>query len=256
MMQKPAQAALLVGSPKGSRSTSNSLGSFLAEKLHEKGVSSKTLYINKSLGSTETRLSLLRLVDESDLIILAFPLYVDSFHSQMIKTLELIAGHEKGKRDLDKKSVVTIVNSGFPEVRHNNIALAVCRLFAKQVGFSWAGGLATGGGGIVSGMSLNKVGGRVRNQVKALEIAAEALAKGEPVPDKAVVLMGKLGIPRWMYPWMGNRGWKQDGERQMPVEKMYNQPYKKNIPKLRICLNSLLHKFFYPKSSALAVDVL
>ena len=139
------------------------------------------------------------LVDESDLIILAFPLYVDSLHSQVIKTLELIAEHEKGKCDLGKKRVVAIANSGFPEAKHNDIALAVCRIFAKQVGFTWAGGLAMGGGGMIAGRPLTEIGGMVRNQKKALEIAADSLAKGEAIPQEAAVLMSKLGIPRWMY---------------------------------------------------------
>ena len=38
MMQKPTHAALLVGSPKGQSSTSNSLGTYLLEKLEQKGV--------------------------------------------------------------------------------------------------------------------------------------------------------------------------------------------------------------------------
>ena len=85
---------------------------------------------------------MLRLVDSSDLIILAFPLYVDSLHSQVIKTLELIAEHEKGKLNLGKKKFVAIANSGFPEANHNNTALTVCHIFAKQVGYSlgwWVG---------------------------------------------------------------------------------------------------------------------
>lgn len=225
-MQKPIRATLLVGSPKGPNSTSNSLGTYLVEKLEQKGVTSEKVYICQCLGSDEKRAALLRLVDESDLIILSFPLYVDSLHSQVIKTLELIAEHEKGKPELSKKSFVAISNSGFPEAKHNDTALAVCRIFAKQVGFKWAGGLAMGGGGMVAGQPLAELGSRVRNQTKALEIAAEALAQGDSIPEKAVALMSKLGIPRWMYLWMGNRGWKAEAKEVMTVEKMYAQPCK------------------------------
>ena len=229
MMQKPTKAALLVGSPRGQSSTSNSLGTFLAEKLQEKGVPFEKAYISQFLGSDEKQASLLRLVDESDLIILAFPLYVDSLHSQVIKTLELIAEHEKSKRNLCGKSLVAISNNGFPEAKHNDIALAVCRIFARKVGFTWAGGLAMGGGGMISGRPLNEVGGAARNQIKALQIAADALAKGEAVPKKAVVLMSKLGIPRWMYTWMGNRGWKQEAKKTSAIEKMYVKPCKEEF---------------------------
>jgi hypothetical protein len=226
MMQKPIRAVLLVGSPRGSNSTSNSLGTYLVEKLKQKGVTSEKVYICQCLGSDETRAAMLHLIDISDLIILAFPLYVDCFHSQVIETLELVAEHEKGKHDLGKKSFVAIANSGFPGAKHNNTALAVCRIFAKQVGFKWAGGLAMGGGGMIAGQPLAEIGGRVRNQTKALEIAAEALAQRDVIPEKAVSLMSKLGIPRWMYLWMGNRGWKSEAKKLMDVEMMYAQPCK------------------------------
>lgn len=226
MMQKPTQAVLLVGSPKGPSSTSNSLGTYLLEKLEQKGLISEKVYINQALSSDEKRANLLQLIDESDLIILAFPLYVDSLHSQVIKTLELIADHEKSKPNLNKKSFVAIANNGFPEAKQNDIALAVCRIFANQVGFTWAGGLAMGGGGMISGRPLGELGGMVRNQKKALEIAAESLAKGEAIPEKAVFLISKIGIPKWMYIWMGNRGWKQEAKTHIAIKEMFDTPFK------------------------------
>ena len=178
------------------------------------------------MGSDKKINAMLGLVDVSDLIVFAFPLYADCLYSQAIKTLELIAEHENGKNELGKKGFVAIVNSGFPEAKHNDTALAVCRIFAKQVGFTWAGGLATGAGGMIAGRPLSELGGLVRNQKKALEISADSLAKGEAIPEKAVVLISKLGIPKWMYLWMGNRGWKQKAKKSVEIKKMYAQPYK------------------------------
>jgi hypothetical protein len=226
MMQKPNRAVLLVASPKGPNSTSNSLAAFLGDKLQQKGMTIEKVFINQSLGSDKKINAMLGIVDVSDLIVFAFPLYADCLYSQAIKTLELIAEHEKGKAELGKKSFVAIVNSGFPEARHNDTALAVCHIFAKQVGFKWAGGLATGTGGMIAGRPLDELGGMVRNQKKALEITADSLAKGEAIPDKAVVLISKLGIPKWMYIWMGNRGWKSEAKKVMKVKSMYAQPCK------------------------------
>ena len=224
-MQKPPHAALLVGSPKGPNSTSNSLGTFLVEQLNQKGFTSEKVYISQCLNSKEKQTAMLRIVDKSDLIVLAFPLYVDSLHSQTIKTLELIAEYQKGKPDLGKKRFVAIVNSGFPEAQHNNTALNVCRIFAKQVGFTWAGELAMGGGGMISGRPIADLGGMVRNQKKALEISADSLANGESIPKEAVESMSKLGIPRWLYLWAGNRGWKQQAKKHVKIKKMYHKPF-------------------------------
>lgn len=225
-MQKPNQAALLVGSPKGPQSTSNSIGTFLVEKLEQKGVPYKKVYIQQCLKSDKKKEDLLRLVDESDLIILASPLYVDSLHSEVIETLELIAEHEQDKPDLDKKSLVAISNSGFPEAKQNSTALTVCRLFAKQVGFNWAGGLAWGGGGMIAGKPLSEFRFSVRNKTKALEMVADALAQGDPIPEKAISLINKLGITRRLYLIIGNRGWKSQAKKNIPVKMMYDKPLK------------------------------
>jgi hypothetical protein len=147
----------------------------------------------------------------------------------VIETLELIAEHEKDKHDLDKKRFVAISNSGFPEAKQNTTALAVCRLFAKQVGFNWAGGLAMGGGEMIAGQPLSELGGRVRGKTKALEIAADALAQGDPIPEKAVALMSKRGVPRWMYLWIANRRWKCKAKKNVAIKKMYDQPFKKDL---------------------------
>jgi hypothetical protein len=229
MMQKPTHAALLIGSPKGPRSTSNSIGTYLVEKLEQKGVPYTKVYLHQYLRSDEKKADLLRLVDESDLIILASPLYVDSLHAQVIETLELIAKHQKGKPDLGKKSLVAISNSGFPESEQNSTALTVCQLFAKQVGFTWAGGLAWGGGGMIAGKPLSEFRFSIRNKTKALEIAAEALAHGNPIPEKAVALMGKLGITRSLYVFIGNKGWKSQAKENIPIKTMHAQPFKMGL---------------------------
>ena len=232
MMQKPIRAALLVGSPRGPNSTSNSLGTFLLERLQQNGVTTEKAYVCQSLGSDENRAALLRLVDESDLIIFAFPLYVDCLHSKAIEALELIAEHEKTKHD-GKKSFAVIANCGFSEAEQNNTAIAVCRIFAKEVGFNWAGALAMGGGEMVGGKPLAELGGQIgfffKHRKKALEIAADALSRGEPIPEKATVMMSKLGFPKWMFLWFANRGWRSKAKKCNSVDKLYDQPFKRDV---------------------------
>jgi hypothetical protein len=225
MMPKPTHAVLLVGSPKGSDSSSNSLGTYLTDRLNEKGIAVERVFLCQAQSSDKNRASLFELIDNSDLVILSFPLYVDSLHSQVIKTLELIAEHEKTKQQPRSKRFAAIANSGFPEAQHSDTALHVCHIFADRVGYIWAGGLAMGGGGMIGGRPISELGSMVRNQTKALNIAAEALAKGEAIPETAITLMGKLGFPKWLYIWMGNRGWKQQAKEHMKPNEMYNQPY-------------------------------
>jgi hypothetical protein len=52
--------------------------------------------------------------------------------------------------------------------------------------------------------------------VRALDLTAEELAAGRPVPDEAVKLMAKPAFPAFGYRFMANWGWrsqiKKDGE--------------------------------------------
>jgi hypothetical protein len=209
---------------------SNALGTFLLERLQHNGVTTEKIFISQCLGSDEKRASLFRVVDESDLIIFAFSLYADSPPSPVIQTLELIAEHEKTGPQ-GKKSFVAIVNCGFPEAKHNNIAIAGCQIFAKQVGFKWAGALAVGGmEGFIKDHALGELKGLVRNQKKALEIAADALSRGEPIPEKAVVLMSKLAIPAgWLFLWLSKRMWRTLAKKGNITDKIYDQPFKRDI---------------------------
>ena len=79
---------------------------------------------------------------------------------------------------------------------------------------------------MIAGMPLSELGGRVRNQTRALDLAAEALVTGEAVPERAAALIAKIGMPRFFYIWMGNYGWKRQAKKSIDVKSMYSQPYR------------------------------
>ena len=61
---------------------------------------------------------------------------------------------------------------------------------------------------MVSGQPLSKIKGMMRSAVRALDLTAEELAAGRPVPDEAVRLMAKPAFPAFGYRFMANRGWR------------------------------------------------
>ena len=89
-----------------------------------------------------------------------------------------------------------------------------------------------GGGEMIAGQPLSELGGRVRGKTKALEIAADALAQGDPIPEKAVASLSKLGVPRWMYLWIANRRWKSKAKKTIAIKKMYDQPFKEGLQQI------------------------
>jgi hypothetical protein len=224
-MNGARRATLMIGSPKGLASTSDSLGSYLLLKLGENGFQTERIYVTWSVNSDSSREAMLKLVDSSDLLILAFPLYVDSLPSRVVAALELIAEHGRLGNIRTRPRLVAIVNSGFPEASQNDLALAICRCFAQEVGIDWAGGLALGGGPMIAGRPLSQLGGRVRNVMKALDLTAAAISEGEPVPKEAVALMARPMIPLWLYVWMANRGWNRRIKECGTRRRLYDQPY-------------------------------
>ncbi len=216
---------LLVGSAKHPHSTSESLGTYLIEKLQERGFETETLFIHKSLKSDDRRDELLAATNHPDIIVMAFPLYIDSLPYLVIRIMELIAKNRQEKKDLMEQSLVCIVNNGFPESYQNNTAIAICRQFAREAGFNWAGGLALGGGEAINGKPLLEVKGMARHAIKSLNLTADALATGKSVPQEAVKIMAKPFIPKWMYIWLGGMRWKRDAKKHGVHKKLYNRPY-------------------------------
>jgi multimeric flavodoxin WrbA len=214
---------LLVGSPRGETSTSASLGTYLLKLLEESGSTTAKGLIHRFVNRSEKIEELLSLVNNADLIILSFPLYVDSLPAPVIKAMELIRDN-RNEKQRQNQDFIAISNSGFPEASQIEVALEICKNFAEEVNFNWMGGLALGGGGAVNGRPLEERGGMLRNVVKGLEITAEYLSKGEDIPNEAIELVSKSIIPSGMYKMMGNLGWRIQARRYGALKRMKDQP--------------------------------
>ncbi|NTU98210.1 MAG: NAD(P)H-dependent oxidoreductase, partial [Chlorobiaceae bacterium] len=221
-------ALLLVGSPRMAKSTSASLGGYLFEKLAEQGVRTETVQIYKTFGNPEKMASLLESVDRSELVVLAFPLYIDSIPAPVLSVLRAIGQHRRGQARSGK--FVAVANSGFIESHHNENALASCAVFAKEAGFSWMGSVAIGGGeGLVHGKPFSELGGPAIPYRKNLDLVAQALASGKSVPVEARMQLGKPFTPGWIYRAVGSYGWKKQARRNGALSQIDARPYAEEV---------------------------
>ncbi len=219
------RAVLLIGSPRTRKSTSASLGGYLFEQLNARGIDTQTIHVYTSLNSQERMTALLDALDHADLVVLAFPLYVDSLPAPVTAALERIALRRKDNQS--PLRFTAIANCGFPGANHNDTALAIASEFARQNGFAWMGGLSLGAGeGIVHGIPLNELDGRAIPLKKALDIAAESLACGNPIPQSAKDLFAKPIIPAWMYTLQGRFGWQQQAKQYGMEKELKRQAYR------------------------------
>jgi len=212
---------VLVGSPK-TNSTSGSLAAHLLGSVPETEYSCRTVHLASLLRTEEGRGELLDLALHADVLVIAFPLYVDSLPAPVVHFMELYENvRPQGKR----QRLLAISNCGFPEAHHNDSALAQAKLFCSQTGIEWIGGLGLGGGGMVDGRPLAERGWFVRHADKALRIAARAIVSDIKLPDNAVELMARPLIPVWFYLLVGDMGWKQQAKKFGAAKRLYDKPY-------------------------------
>lgn len=233
------RALLIVGSPKvKSPSTSGALGEYVLQQLQQRGWETESLVLRGNLLRGEGQVEFLARVDQADLLLLVFPLYIDSLPFLMMRALEVMAEHLAAHPQPSPKRVVAIANNGFPEAYHNAPALAICRRFTLDTGMIWAGGLAMGAGEALFGgqpIAGPERAGRppVKHVIQALEIAGAALAQGQAVPPEAAKLIAKTPIPlipfslwRWLFIKMANQHWRQGAaENQVSSQALFAQPY-------------------------------
>jgi NAD(P)H-dependent FMN reductase len=197
-MNESRRAFILTGSTRVGRTTSQSVGEYLAERLAERDVQFELMRVRNAQKSERGISDMLAEIEHADVFILVFPLFVSNLPAMVIRVLEAIA-ERRGEGGV-RKPIIAICQGGYPEVRQSEAALAVCRQFAREVGFEWAGGLAFGGGSVIGGQPLEKMGVMTKCPRQGLDMTAEAIARGQPVPDEAAATMAKMLLPTWLVP--------------------------------------------------------
>jgi hypothetical protein len=195
---------------------------YLGDGLRKWGIEHHIFHVGRIVSSEACRQEFFLAIKEADLLVLSFPLYSDNLPSACIRVMEILAENRTDLGPAGEPRFAAIANSGFPEAWQNSTALAICRKFASEVGFQWAGGLGLGGGGAIDGRPLEFFGQLLQHVGQSLELAAEELAKGNSIPPEAIKLMSRPIMPAWAYLCLGRlrstRGAKRKGLWNLPEE--------------------------------------
>lgn len=162
--------ATLNGSPKIKDSNSEVLLSIIEERLIKENTI-KRYSINKSLLQEDEISQIIK----SDILIVAFPLYVDGIPSHLLEQMILL---EKAYKEKEHKDTIVyvIANNGFYEGCQNEYAIAMMKNFCTRANIRWGQGIGIGagemiGGLIKNGMSLGR--GPLASLGKAIDIFIE-----------------------------------------------------------------------------------
>ena len=87
---------LLIGSPRGIKSNSTSVGNYLVDTLKKNGTieETETIVLTRKIRSDVKMEEMLISIKKSDLIILASPIYDDTVSYVTLRALEYIAEHQ------------------------------------------------------------------------------------------------------------------------------------------------------------------
>jgi len=214
-MNDPRRALVLSGSPKLQKSASLALGNYLASCLEKEGVRTRV----RSLPPGD---SLLDEVRAADLLVLTCPLYADGIPARLKEALMQIAAAKTGP-----KYCAALVQCGFLESEQNDTALEMCRLFARDAGFVWLGGLGRGAGGMLANTTLEQAPPPMLATRKALDLAARQLSRGEPLSAEVVQAFRAAPLPRWLYVLAADGGFLLRLVKQRRLLRALARPYRK-----------------------------
>ena len=152
---------IINGSPRGGKSNSEILIKYLCSLLEGHKINKYYSFYWKMNSEIKSE------IYNADVLIFAFPLYVDSIPSHLLDTIVKF-GEEKIINS--KTKIYCIVNNGFFEGKQNQLAILQMKNWCEKIGAEWGQGVGIGAGEILSYLEKVPLGkGPLKNLGKVLE---------------------------------------------------------------------------------------
>ncbi|MEC9488331.1 MAG: hypothetical protein UMV23_02465 [Halanaerobium sp.] len=191
---KKKQVVCLIGSTRGSKTTSESIVDYLQKQLANGNIQLKKFRVCQVFALEEEMNQFIAVLAGSDMLLLSSPLYVDSLPYPVLGVMEELSRKIR-RESWSGKEMMAIIHSGYPEPIQRKACLDICRCFAEEMGLKWLGGIGFGGTSIIGGQPLEEMGRFSKWLRKALEEMAPAIIEGEPIPARARETSHKNFLP-------------------------------------------------------------
>ncbi|MFZ5353018.1 MAG: NAD(P)H-dependent oxidoreductase [Bacillota bacterium] len=140
--------------------------------------------------------SLRDLLNKSDIILLAAPMYFDTFPYPVIWFFEKLIA--EFYTELQGKSFFAVCQNGFPDITLFEPMLGSCKCFAEAAHMKWLGGLAYSGGAIINGTPVEELGGRGKKITAGFRLALEDVLQNNKISSNAQDMI-TIKIPKLLY---------------------------------------------------------
>ncbi|MCL1906131.1 MAG: NAD(P)H-dependent oxidoreductase [Clostridiales bacterium] len=205
------------GSPKAKGSVSELIIAQIEHILDEKIQTHQAVRLVQGYTTQETLTAIL----DADILLIVFPLYVDSLPASLIELLTRL--EDAAHSIIASPHIFVISNCGLSEPEHTALALDMVKHFAERTGYVWGYGLGIGRGGMLASMGNNWSKGPVSNVYAALCDMTCAMCEGRSEQNKFIAPK----FPRFLYIATANIGWRIQAKRNGVRKKLNSRPYEK-----------------------------
>jgi multimeric flavodoxin WrbA len=140
--------------------------------------------INYVLGSKIFPPEIYEEIAAGDVIILAFPLYIDSIPSNALKALIELENYIK-KESAENIIVYAIINNGFYEGKQTRIAFEIVQNWCEHTGLKFGGGIGQGAGEMIGATKNTPISkGPFNNLGRELKLLVEKIELKETFETK------------------------------------------------------------------------
>jgi multimeric flavodoxin WrbA len=213
---------LLISGANCRNSNSAAIADYVAGRIRAAGGRTSIIDLSEAGFLKGNPEALIAALGSADRILFINPLYHDTLSYATTLALEQMAKRRAGLPA--SLPVSAFVHSGYPESVHARTAVAVLRKFVSEMGWLWMGGFSAGATSPIGGKPLEEAGGLTKNLRKGLDIAAEALAQGRPIPEAAVRAAARPFIPHVLFLRMGNYLTRKNA-RKKGIKNLNARPY-------------------------------
>lgn len=142
---------------------------------------------------------------QNDILVFAFPLYVDGIPSHLLSCLVQLETHFSSIKEKEIK-IYALVNCGFYEGEQNELAMEIMENWCEKAGLKWGQGVGIGAGGMLAALKNVPIGkGPKKNLGKAFKKLSGNILKASSEEN----IYTTANFPRILYKLAAEMGWRQ-----------------------------------------------
>ena len=191
-----SKSILIINSSPRKNGTSASFSRLVGSLAQRKGAHVKEIRSIDYLSGHIKKDQLKKMIEESQIITIITPLYIDTMPYPLIYLLENMS--KEFSSLLAKKCICVIAQSGFPSSKVMDPIINSISLYAKEHGMNFLGGVRYGGGVLIDGKDIGSLGKKGEKIIYNFDLMLNDIL-AEKIIVSSVVKNLEKDLPKFLY---------------------------------------------------------